>query len=273
MELETVYMGNPYLSSNWLFFSEWTREENKLFEWALAVFDEETPQRWANIAAMIPGKSELDVMTKYKELEEDLMEIEAGKVPFPWRFGPSFSVEERVYGGIRRRGPDHERKKGVPWTEEEHRRFLQGLLKYGKGDWRSISRDFVVSKTPTQVASHAQKYFIRQQLSTNSNSRDGRRRPSIHDITIRSLANSSLQPSENSTDNLTDSSSSIRQFQELKPELVVSWPDNPSLWDVAPVEVGLQGMDLPLAAFGRFGLNSQINSTVAFWSTRHRICG
>ena len=41
------------------------------------------------------------------------------------------------------------------------RLFLLGLDKFGKGDWRSISRNFVISRTPTQVASHAQKYFIR----------------------------------------------------------------------------------------------------------------
>ncbi|KAF3569243.1 hypothetical protein DY000_02017485 [Brassica cretica] len=33
---------------------------------------------------------------------------------------------------------------GVPWTEEEHRTFLNGLEKLGKGDWRGISRNFVV---------------------------------------------------------------------------------------------------------------------------------
>lgn len=59
-----------------------------------------------------------------------------------------------------------------------NRLFLLGLDKYGKGDWRSISRNFVVSRTPTQVASHAQKYFIR----LNSMNKD-RRRSSIHDIT------------------------------------------------------------------------------------------
>nr|DAD35931.1 TPA_asm: hypothetical protein HUJ06_006571 [Nelumbo nucifera] len=59
-----------------------------------------------------------------------------------------------------------------------HGLFLLGLDKYGKGDWRSISRNFVVSRTPTQVASHAQKYFIR----LNSMNKD-RRRASIHDIT------------------------------------------------------------------------------------------
>ncbi|KAK3018919.1 hypothetical protein RJ639_003516 [Escallonia herrerae] len=70
-----------------------------------------------------------------------------------------------------------ERKKGVPWTEEEHRLFLLGLQKFGKGDWRGISRNFVVSRTPTQVASHAQKYFIRQ---TNATRR--KRRSSLFDM-------------------------------------------------------------------------------------------
>ncbi|GAB4852753.1 hypothetical protein Ancab_016962 [Ancistrocladus abbreviatus] len=55
-----------------------------------------------------------------------------------------------------------ERRKGVPWTEEEHRTFLAGLAKLGKGDWRGISKNFVTTRTPTQVASHAQKYFLRQ---------------------------------------------------------------------------------------------------------------
>jgi hypothetical protein len=56
---------------------------------------------------------------------------------------------------------------------------LLGLNKFGKGDWRSISRNFVVSRTPTQVASHAQKYFIR----LNSLNKKDKRRSSIHDIT------------------------------------------------------------------------------------------
>ncbi|XP_039036320.1 transcription factor MYBS3-like isoform X2 [Hibiscus syriacus] len=70
-----------------------------------------------------------------------------------------------------------DRKKGVPWTEEEHRMFLLGLQKLGKGDWRGISRNYVISRTPTQVASHAQKYFIRQ---TNVSRR--KRRSSLFDI-------------------------------------------------------------------------------------------
>ncbi|KAG6792381.1 hypothetical protein POTOM_001529 [Populus tomentosa] len=66
---------------------------------------------------------------------------------------------------------------GVPWTEEEHRMFLIGLQKLGKGDWRGIARNFVVSRTPTQVASHAQKFFIRQ-----SNATRRKRRSSLFDM-------------------------------------------------------------------------------------------
>ncbi|KAJ6381905.1 hypothetical protein OIU77_030541 [Salix suchowensis] len=50
-------------------------------------------------------------------------------------------------------GPVQTRKKGVPWTEEEHRAFLIGLEKLGKGDWRGISRNFVTTRTPTQGGS------------------------------------------------------------------------------------------------------------------------
>ncbi|XP_010527294.1 PREDICTED: transcription factor MYB1R1-like [Tarenaya hassleriana] len=71
------------------------------------------------------------------------------------------------------------RKTGKPWTVEEHRTFLAGLKNLGKGDWRGISRKFVTTRTPTQVASHAQKYFIRK---NNNNQR--KRRASLFDIPL-----------------------------------------------------------------------------------------
>lgn len=84
-----------------------------------------------------------------------------------------------------------ERKKGVPWTEEEHRLFLIGLQKLGKGDWRGIARNYVTSRTPTQVASHAQKYFIRQTTAGRK-----KRRSSLFDMAPEMASNRPLIPKE-----------------------------------------------------------------------------
>ncbi|KAI8528431.1 hypothetical protein RHMOL_Rhmol12G0148200 [Rhododendron molle] len=84
--------------------------------------------------------------------------------------------------------PNRERKRGVPWTEGEHKLFLIGLEKVGKGDWRGISRNFVKTRTPTQVASHAQKYFLRR---SNHNRR--RRRSSLFDITTDACMDSVME--------------------------------------------------------------------------------
>ncbi|KAK6160082.1 hypothetical protein DH2020_003463 [Rehmannia glutinosa] len=85
-------------------------------------------------------------------------------------------------------GRSRERKRGVPWSEEEHRLFLLGLQKVGKGDWRGISRNYVKTRTPTQVASHAQKYFLRR---NNHNRR--RRRSSLFDITTDAVVGSGIE--------------------------------------------------------------------------------
>ncbi|CAJ2648230.1 unnamed protein product [Trifolium pratense] len=69
------------------------------------------------------------------------------------------------------------KKKVKHWNHDEHRLFLQGLEKYGRGNWKKISKH-VVTKTHTQVASHAQKYFLRQDDAMKK-----RKRTSIHDIT------------------------------------------------------------------------------------------
>ena len=81
--------------------------------------------------------------------------------------------------------------------------FLLGLKKYGKGDWRNISRNFVQTRTPTQVASHAQKYFIR----LNSGGKD-KRRSSIHDITTVNLTDEQ-PPSPSQSSLITDQFSTL----------------------------------------------------------------
>lgn len=177
--------------------STWSREQDMAFENALAIYPEDSVDRWEKIVADVPGKTLEEIKLHYELLVEDVREIEAGHVPLPSynsfldgstnhdgdegsdkkgnQYG-HFNGESNPGGKGSR--SDQERRKGISWTEDEHRQFLLGLDKYGKGDWRSISRNFVVTRTPTQVASHAQKYFIR----LNSMNKD-RRRSSIHDIT------------------------------------------------------------------------------------------
>lgn len=98
------------------------------------------------------------------------------------------------------------------------RRFLMGLIKHGKGDWRNISRNFVVSKTPTQVASHAQKYFARQ-LSGGKD----KRRPSIHDITTVNLTDTT--PPENNKSPSLHHSTALQSQQKSTgaPKVILDW--------------------------------------------------
>jgi SHAQKYF class myb-like DNA-binding protein len=213
MEVLPPPMDHYASRGNWFMAPRaWTAEENKQFERALAGLDLRCPD-WEKVARAIPGKTVVEVMTHYKDLELDVHQIESGMVPFPV-YGAGITLQwdgNGGHGGVgdfrhgyrfgggcgKRHGgrtPEQERKKGVPWTEEEHKLFLLGLKKYGKGDWRNISRNFVQTRTPTQVASHAQKYFIR----LNSGGKD-KRRSSIHDITMVNLSDD-RPPSVNLTD-------------------------------------------------------------------------
>ncbi|KAK2458855.1 hypothetical protein P8452_05372 [Trifolium repens] len=124
--------------------THWTREDIKIFERALGMVPEGEDCRTSS-----RGSSDSDSSNKTRHADKEKKKM----------------------------------KKGRSWTEDEHVLFLAGLEKYGKGDWRSISRHFVVTRTPTQVASHAQKYFKHiEQKSEVKNKK--RTRSSIHDITL-----------------------------------------------------------------------------------------
>ncbi|MQL85176.1 hypothetical protein Taro_017695 [Colocasia esculenta] len=71
-------------------------------------------------------------------------------------------------------------EEGRPWTVEEHRRFLESLTAKGKSNWKAIAQDFVKTRNLMQLATHAQKYFLRQGASPS-------RRPSVFNLAIETV--------------------------------------------------------------------------------------
>ena len=45
------------------------------------------------------------------------------------------------------------------WSEEEHQKFIEGILEYGN-EWKKV-RKIIKTRTSTQARSHAQKFFLR----------------------------------------------------------------------------------------------------------------
>ncbi|KAH7692197.1 Myb domain plants domain-containing protein [Dioscorea alata] len=202
--------------------SQWTWEQNKAFEKALVSYIND--KNLDKLAAEIPGKTIDDVSCHLNYLFKDIESIESGLVPFPnYISSPSSSSSSSSSSdGANTLKQKRERRKGTLWSRQEHMRekeksrrarvswlFLYGLRAYGKGDWRSISRNCVVTRTPTQVASHAQKYFTRQ----NSVKKD-RRRSSIHDITH--VDGGDMLAYHGTISSQTTTDYSIRKFQDIE---------------------------------------------------------
>ncbi|GLU13725.1 hypothetical protein SLE2022_303410 [Rubroshorea leprosula] len=62
--------------------SSWTPERNKLFENALARYDQGEPDRWLKVAEAV-GTNEEEVKRMYEILLHDITLIESGKIPIP----------------------------------------------------------------------------------------------------------------------------------------------------------------------------------------------
>ncbi|KAK9164750.1 hypothetical protein Syun_005652 [Stephania yunnanensis] len=223
---------------------EWTRNDDKLFESAIAELGSDTPSLFAAIAARVPGKTVEEIEKHYILLVEDLETIESGCFPVPEYDDDDDDDDiESVKNGTdeddddgdgegdpegskrknkrRRKGKvaGEFRRRGTPWTDEEH-------SKYGRGDWRSISRNYVITKTPTQVASHAQKYFLR--METNAANSDKRRRPSQLDQTLPNL------PNHGNAMTMMDHLQNLAMAQNNNYRPIMAAPSNPLVPQVPP---------------------------------------
>lgn len=61
----------------------WTVKQNKAFERALAIYDQDTPDRWYNVARAVGGTTPEEAKRQYDLLVRDIESIENGHVPFP----------------------------------------------------------------------------------------------------------------------------------------------------------------------------------------------
>uniref|UniRef100_A0A2P2JJI9 DNA binding protein n=1 Tax=Rhizophora mucronata TaxID=61149 RepID=A0A2P2JJI9_RHIMU len=132
----------------------WSRDEDKAFEDAIAMHgvEEDSKEQWEKIASLVPSKSLEALKQHYGLLVDDVSAIEAGNVPLPNYIGEeatsstkdshgtskAVATEKRLscgygsgflglghdssrHGGKGGSRSDQERRKGIPWTEEEHR--------------------------------------------------------------------------------------------------------------------------------------------------------
>ncbi|CAL9051101.1 unnamed protein product, partial [Musa banksii] len=76
--------------------SSWSEEENKSFELALALYDEETPERWHNVARAVGrGRSAEEVKRHYELLVKDIHLIDSTKEPI-FHYPPTRSQRLRL---------------------------------------------------------------------------------------------------------------------------------------------------------------------------------
>lgn len=106
--------------------TQWNRMEDKLFEQALVAFPENLPDRWQRIAIELPGRTAGEVREHYDALVHDVGEIDSGRVEIPSYLDEASELSVwdpsgQISFGSNQKHGEAERKKGTPWTEEEHK--------------------------------------------------------------------------------------------------------------------------------------------------------
>nr|TKV95171.1 hypothetical protein SEVIR_9G344100v2 [Setaria viridis] len=177
---------------------KWTRRDDKFLE--LLLFTRNTVS--LHVTSGIIGKTPVQIHQRctfmFAELSHVLESLEVLTPPV-WDMeiaAMAAAVEEEVVPeavvpaappaaerAVGAGGDKRNKKAAEKWTEYEHRLFLAGLPFY-RGNWNAMSREFLTSKTASQIASHYQKYRNREKQREHDNCK----RASIHDITEPGIA-------------------------------------------------------------------------------------
>ncbi|WOG96011.1 hypothetical protein DCAR_0415341 [Daucus carota subsp. sativus] len=172
----------PHQNENDVYTADgWTFKDVKLFETIMLDFEENgSLQFFERVALVMPWKTIASIKLRYQTLMNELKLIRSSDVNFEGIVMEDPQMDEEDSETIMKEElkgkTPRPKKRGIPWTIEEHKSFSPGLETYGKGDWKKISQNFVSFKTPSQVTSHAQKF---EQPMLNQTPR---RRQTINDI-------------------------------------------------------------------------------------------
>ena len=137
---ESTELAQPWTDDDLvlLLHDTWTKEDELLFQSAFVMVPVNTEGRWEKIAERVPGKTVEDVLAYYDALVCDVNEIESGDVELPSYADDDDEdeVQENVVVKKKRgRKPvgsscgdqsrtsqkSEKKKKGTPWSEDEHR--------------------------------------------------------------------------------------------------------------------------------------------------------
>nr|TKW29067.1 hypothetical protein SEVIR_3G371300v2 [Setaria viridis] len=156
---------------------KWTRRDDKFLELLLFTRNTVSLRVASGIIVLTPPVWDMEIAAMAVAAEEVVPEAVVPAAP------PVAARKNSAERAVGAGGGKRNKKAAEKWTEDEHRLFLAGLPFY-RGNWNAMSREYLTSRTASQIASHYQKYRNREKQREHDNCK----RASIHDITEPGIA-------------------------------------------------------------------------------------
>ncbi|XP_074344524.1 transcription factor DIVARICATA-like [Apium graveolens] len=154
----------------------WTFKDNKLYEDIMEEFEDYgSVSSFQRVAQVMPWKTMASIKLHHQVLMEELDWIKSSKGEFEDIIMEDNGDFEDII--IEDSMVEEKAKEQAEQYTTRPRWFMRGLEICGKGDWRNIAKYFVPSTTPSQVASHGQKFLKRAEKEDTE-----KRRTTINDI-------------------------------------------------------------------------------------------